>query len=736
VTAPLVLPEGFILAVWKESGRPIPKRRNPSGTYSVRCVVPENHKNGDRSPSAFLDPARNIFGCACLSDVLTAKAFCEQFDINFVELCRTHGLIPDENETVATAQTERATTPTVPPTPVTPSFTSDDAAMLMSLALDRRRAHDIADDDARGYLRRRGLLAALDPEGGSEPLVGLVPPTCDERESEAVRKAVRVYGRDGGYRIVAPIYDAADGAVVAVQGRFVGDAPPDDWRHGARTWSNGPVRGALLANAAGRALLSGASDAPKRAILCEGLTDWLAVSLHAGEDIAVFGIPGAGMVEAALMPDIRDARDAEKPDLHPWVRSCSDILLALDTDDEGKKATEKALAVFEALAKDALRVRIATWPDGVKDPCDVLAAHGPDGLTQCIARAKRVNGPEPVRYLDLAALARDGIPKMNWLIEGWVAERDVILFVGTAGAGKSTTGGSMAVALANGASDWCGLKITRPIRMLVFDEEQGEQESGRMYVRLGGHVGLALKNLRVAAGSGITLSSDEGVARLEEEIREFRPELVILDSATTIFAVADENNSAQVAAVFRDLHRLRDAYGVAFLIVHHRRKSAPGGDAAIERVELARGSSTFGTQSSCVILATAGSEPDTLDLRMAKRRGGEKSSLRTHYASDGAEGPITISGGSIRDAEVEKATDVVIEFLSSRESARAKDIEAAAISAGVKRRTARRAMDRLKANKHLENPARGTWRLVTDPSHRGAPTAEIIPFESPEEGSE
>ncbi|MFN0149603.1 MAG: AAA family ATPase [bacterium] len=734
---PLELPEGFIVEAWKASARTLPKRRNPSGTYSVRCVFPESHKNGDRSPSAYLDPERNIFGCSCLGEPLTAKAFCAQTDVDFVRLCRAHGLIPDNDAPTPRPESSRASTPAQAPVPTLPEFTPDDAAMLFSLALDRRAAKDPADTDAREYLGNRGLLSALDPDGGGEPLVGLVPPACDAAESEAVRKAVRVLGRDGGFRIVAPLYAADGGAVVAIQGRFVGDAPPDDWRHGARTWTNGPVRGALLANAGGRALLSGATDAPKRAILCEGLTDFLAVSLHAPKGTAVFGIPGAGLIEAALTRDVPGGRGTTKPELHAWVRACDVVVLAVDADDEGKKAAEKALAIFEALGKDGPRIRVATWPDGSKDACSVLHAHGADALAQCIANAKRASGPEPVRYLDLATLARDGIPPMNWLLVGWIAERDEVLVVATAGAGKSTTGGSLAVALASGASEWCGLKITRPIRVLVLDEEQGEVETARMFIRLGGHLGLALQNLRVASGTGITLGSEEGIARFEEEIREFRPELVLLDSATTIFAVQDENNSAQVAGVYRELHRLRDAYGVGFLVIHHRRKSAPGGgDASIERVELARGSSSFGTQSSCVILATTGSEADTLDLRMAKRRGGEKASLRTRYASDGPEGAITITGGSIRTAENDKATDFVIEFLAPRDSARAKDIEIAAVGAGVTRATVRRAMGRLKRDGILETPRRGEWRLASGPPTPDAPIDETIPIAMPLEATE
>lgn len=63
ITAPIGKPTKFNIRL--EDLIPIPERSRPNqrGAYKVRCPFTENHNNGDKKPSAWLNPAQQRFGC-------------------------------------------------------------------------------------------------------------------------------------------------------------------------------------------------------------------------------------------------------------------------------------------------------------------------------------------------------------------------------------------------------------------------------------------------------------------------------------------------------------------------------------------------------------------------------------------------------------------------------------------------------------------------------------------------
>ena len=142
-------------------------------------------------------------------------------------------------------------------------------------------------------------------------------------------------------------------------------------------------------------------------------------------------------------------------------------------------------------------------------------------------------------------------------------------------------------------------------RVLVFDQEQGASETASLFIRLGGHGEGARENLRVVSDEGLNLRDAESMARLEATIREFRPEVIILDSVQQCFGLGDENDAAEVGALYRELFRLPVDVR-AHDACDPPQEEEPGGDAAVEAAELVRGSTAFVSQSSVVILATAG----------------------------------------------------------------------------------------------------------------------------------
>jgi len=244
---------------------------------------------------------------------------------------------------------------------------------------------------------------------------------------------------------------------------------------------------------------------------------------------------------------------------------------------------------------------------------------------------------DPFSTLDLPRLALEGIPVKDWLIPGWLAADDIAIFAGSGGIGKTTTACAMAVSLAS-CSPWCGIQPNGcGYRVLWFDEEQGDAETARTFIRLGGH---DTTNLQVHSSVGLNLQDPESVAKLEATIAAFQPNILFLDSAQQCLGIKDENNASEVGEVYRTLFRLRSTYNLAIFIVHHKRKSNNQNQ---DIIELVRGSTTFTTQASMVCLASKGPEDLTLDLKMAKRRGGKKLSIRVRYFEESEDGKITLT---------------------------------------------------------------------------------------------
>lgn len=329
--------------------------------------------------------------------------------------------------------------------------------------------------------------------------------------------------------------------------------------------------------------------------------------------------------------------------------------------------------------------------------------------------------PAPVRYLDLDAAAANGIPHPDWIVEGWLEKQDIALLAGPAGVGKSTTAADLALAIATG-TPWCGITTSGPRKVLYFDEESGEPEATRLLLRLRNGRNLATKpsTFEVAVGQGISLSTDDGLARLEQEIRAQEPDVVMLDSVQQVFQV-EENSAADVGRVFGRLFKLRDSHGVTFLLIHHQRKTlANGHNDALESV---RGSTAFATQCSTVWTVRHATS-EAIKLQQVKRRGGRKRSLIIRYNAVDDDSPIILSGErEAREAEtaLAKAERFIVELLAMHSGARTNELLKAGRSVGLRKGTLERALMQLKGTCAIYK-AGHLWHL---PSGPGLPPGSV-----------
>lgn len=324
------------------------------------------------------------------------------------------------------------------------------------------------------------------------------------------------------------------------------------------------------------------------------------------------------------------------------------------------------------------------------------------GLTEGLAGT-------PVTYLDMASPA----PPIEWIVPGWLARREIAVLASSAGSGKSTTVADLCIAVATGRP-WCStmqLAAGQSGSVLYFDEEQGGEEVLRLFQRLYGC--RPHEQLHVASMQGIVLSTEAGVSRIEAQIKELRPTLVVLDTVAQVFAGMDLSKLEEVSAAFRQLFRLRDTYGCTILLLTHYRKASKE-ESDLMALERVFGSVGFGGNPSTVWTA-ARQDGQALEVRQVKRRGARCQKIRVAYEENEA-GEITLNAENLEAAEAEKdrAEVFVVRALEGHDTMRTGEITSAMVAAGFNERTGRRALNQLVVVGRVERCGHGIWRLKRD----------------------
>jgi len=382
------------------------------------------------------------------------------------------------------------------------------------------------------------------------------------------------------------------------------------------------------------------------------------------------------------------------------------LVLIPDQDEPGR-------ALMSRIVRDCFdRCPEIRWIDlPAKDLTDWRDKHGGnmaelEGIVSETRPMTREDDPNAVQYLDLDSIRRHGIRPPRWILEGWLAEKDIALFAGGGGIGKSTTAMDLAIALSL-KREWCGIMPPRTYRVIYYDEEMDEDTTGMTLVRLGAMNG----NFHAASGQRMSLYGEDAIQRLEVEIERHKPEVLVFDSIQQTFGPIEENSASDVGAVYSQIFRLRDLYDLTFVLVHHKKKAAPY---RIDALEMIRGSTAHGTQSSTVWYAMPGDTANTMKIIQAKRRRSRKISMIVRYEEDSATGPIRLIGeGPARDMEtqIEKCSEWLIDWLSGRERARTREINEAAESNDFNKKTVERALRHLKKIEAVHQPKRG-WYAV------------------------
>lgn len=205
-----------------------------------------------------------------------------------------------------------------------------------------------------------------------------------------------------------------------------------------------------------------------------------------------------------------------------------------------------------------------------------------------------------------------------WAVKGiWPAGVSGIIG-GPEKCGKTWLAHELALTLATGTFFLGSYAVPRPLRVLVWEEEDGPERTRRRGRQLlaGRSRPLPSPNLlRYLVGHGLKLDSKEGLRRLEAELGWFKPEVVILGNLREVHG--KDENRPEMAQVRDTLRRLSKEHGCPFIVIHHFRKTQA--DQNRRGSQMLAGSGVWGAWVEAWLWVTPGDSEDISLLEVGSK---------------------------------------------------------------------------------------------------------------------
>ena len=163
----------------------------------------------------------------------------------------------------------------------------------------------------------------------------------------------------------------------------------------------------------------------------------------------------------------------------------------------------------------------------------------------------------------------------EYVVDLLVPPASVNIAVGDSGLGKSPWVYQLSLCVAAGVP-FLGLPVKQG-RVLHIDLENGLFPIHNLCKRLGHHLGLKEppEDLLILPPQASNLGL------LENFVRKYGPQLVVIDSLRSFHPRTEESN-ADAAEFLHRLHAIAKRYDVAFLLIHHIKKPSENGVPALE----------------------------------------------------------------------------------------------------------------------------------------------------------
>jgi twinkle protein len=389
------------------------------------------------------------------------------------------------------------------------------------------------------------------------------------------------------------------------------------------TWIN------KSANLFGQTKFNGAG---KRLIITEGEIDALSVA-QASYDKYKKIYPVVAMSSAVMTKSLLENRD--------WIRSFAEVVLCLDDDEAGKKATEEATRII-----GIDKAKIAKLP--CKDPNEVLLKFDSNRLLQCIFDAAPyipagIIGKEELwdslkNYNSVASVPYPGcLDGINSKLKG-MRGGEITLFISGTGSGKSTVLREIMLHILTTTDEKIGV-----VSLEESPAETARKLAGMQINRNPAKEEIPLEDLKVGFDNvfgtdRVVLLDHQGSINDSSIVDQLEYMCLVgckklfIDHITILVSEGVENLTGNEAQdkVMNDLLRLVKRHDVWIGLVSHLRK-APSGKKSFEEGQLPsiddiRGSGSIKQISFDIVsfarnlTAETESERNTIKMRILKSR--------------------------------------------------------------------------------------------------------------------
>ena len=158
------------------------------------------------------------------------------------------------------------------------------------------------------------------------------------------------------------------------------------------------------------------------------------------------------------------------------------------------------------------------------------------------------------------------IPDVQFIVDGWIAERDICFLWGASEIGKSFVTTDLGHSIATGRP-WCGRKVEQgPVLYAAVEGASGIPKRAHAWAQRNekpDHIRYLLTAIAFGDGGA---SIDELIATCEAE---FSPVLIIVDTVFAAMPGGNDSSAQDINVMLEGARKVRDTVGCAVLLIDH-----------------------------------------------------------------------------------------------------------------------------------------------------------------------